>query len=108
MTTKQRPTLRTERLVLRPFTLEDAPAVQWIATHQADFDEERVVHFAIDDGQFTGAIGLVFKGDRRVLQKIGMTYEGTLRQHLRKWDEYLDLACYGALREEWKRTLSMI
>ena len=182
--TKQRPTLRTERLVLRPFTLDDAPAVQqlagayevalntlliphpypegaaeqWIATHQADFDEDRIMHFAIDDGQLAGAIGLVFKGDGiaeigywlgvpfwrrgyaseagrevmrygfeelglhrifamyftrnpasgRVLQKIGMTYEGTLRQHLKKWDEYLDLACYGALREEWKRTLSMI
>jgi hypothetical protein len=32
-----------------------------------------------------------------------MKYEGTLRQHLKKWDEYVDLAFYGALRGEWGR-----
>lgn len=37
----------------------------------------------------------------RVLQKAGMTYEGTLRRHLVKWDERIDLAFYGLLREEW-------
>ena len=36
----------------------------------------------------------------RVLQKIGMRHEGTLRQHLKKWDEYVDLECYGILRSE--------
>lgn len=173
---KERPTLRTEHLVLRPFTLDDAPAVQqlagayeiaintlmiphpypdgmaeqWIATHQADCDEERSETFAIDDGQLAGAVGLIFKGDGiaeigywigkpfwgrgyaseaarevvrygfeernlqrvfamhftrnpasgRVLQNVGMTYEGTLRRHLKKWDEYVDVACYGILREE--------
>lgn len=178
--TGERPILRTERLVLRPFTPADAPAVerlagayeialntlliphpypagaaaQWIASHDADWDEDRLIHFAIDDGQLAGAMGLVLKGDAiaeigywigvpfwgrgyaseagrevmrygfeelqlhrifaghfarnpasgRVLQKIGMLYEGTLRQHLKKWDEYLDIAHYGALRAEWRRT----
>lgn len=37
----------------------------------------------------------------RVLQKIGMQYEGTLRQHVCKWGEYLDVVCYGVLREDW-------
>jgi len=37
----------------------------------------------------------------RVLQKVGMKYEGTLRHHVMKWDEYVDLAFYGILREEW-------
>ena len=37
----------------------------------------------------------------RVLQKIGMRHEGTLRQHLKKWDEYVDLECYGILRAEF-------
>ena len=37
----------------------------------------------------------------RVLQKIGMRHEGTLRQHLKKWDEYVDLECYGILRSDF-------
>ena len=171
------PTLRTQRLVLRPFTLDDAPAVQqlasayevalntlmiphpyppgaaewWIGTHRADFDEDRMIHFAIDDGQVAGAMALVNKGDAiaeigywigvpfwgrgyaseaaravvrygfeerglhrvfaqhftrnpasgRVLQNAGMIYEGTLRQAIKKWDEYVDVACYGILRADF-------
>ena len=37
----------------------------------------------------------------RVLQKLGMTHEGVLRAHIRKWDEHLDCVQYGILREEW-------
>lgn len=172
-----RPTLHTERLTLRPFTLADAPDVQrlcgayevalgtlmiphpypegaaeeWIGRHQEDFDQNRIVHFAIDDRQLAGAIGLVMKDEGiaeigywigvpfwgrgyateaaravtryafeerglvrvfamhfgrnpasgRVLQKSGMKLEGTLRRHLKKWDEYVDLVCYGILREEY-------
>jgi len=172
-----RPTLHTERLTLRPFTADDAPDIQrlcgayevayntlmiphpypegaaaeWIAKHQEDFDQNRIVHFALDDGQIAGAMGLVMKDEGiaeigywvgvpfwgrgyateaahavmrygfeerglqrifamhygrnpasgRVLQKIGMKCEGTLRRHLKKWDEYVDLVCYGMLREEW-------
>jgi RimJ/RimL family protein N-acetyltransferase len=171
---KQRPTLRTERLVLRPFTLGDAPETQrlagayevalntamiphpypegaaagWIATHQGDFEAGRGVTFAIDDGQLVGAVGLVDKGDAiaeigywigvpywgrgyaseaaravvrygleelglerifamhftrnpasgKVLVNAGMTYEGTMRRAVKKWDEYVDVACYGIVR----------
>ncbi len=38
----------------------------------------------------------------RVLQKIGMRHEGTLRQHLKKWDEYVDLEYYGILRSDFE------
>jgi RimJ/RimL family protein N-acetyltransferase len=176
-----RPTLLTERLTLRPFTQDDAPAVQllcgayevalntlmiphpypdgaavgWIAKHDDDFEQNRIIHFAIDDGQLphnlVGAMGLVMEDEGvaeigywigvpfwgrgyateaaravvrygfeeralerifamhygrnpasgRVLQKAGMVYEGTLRRHRKKWDEYVDLVCYGLLREEW-------
>lgn len=174
---KQQPTLRTKRLVLRPFTLDEAPVVQqlageyevalntlmvphpypdgaaeqWIASLPEDFELDRSHVFAVDDGQLTGAAGLMFRGDAiaeigywigkpfwgrgyaseaarelvrygfescglhrifamhfsrnpasgRVLRNAGMTYEGKLRQHLKKWDEYLDIEAYGILRDEF-------
>ena len=38
----------------------------------------------------------------RVLQKIGMKYEGQLRQHILKSDHFEDIFCYGILRSEFK------
>ncbi len=38
----------------------------------------------------------------RVLQKLGMTYEGTERQHILKWGTFEDLAGYGILRAEFE------
>ena len=170
-------TLRTARLTIRPFTLDDASAVQrlcgayevalntlliphpypdgaaeqWISRHAEDYAQNRIHNFALDDGQLAGAMGLVMKGDAiaeigywigvpfwgrgyateaarevlrygfddcslhrifagyftrnpasgRVMQKIGMTYEGTLRHHAFKWGQYLDVAFYGMLRDEF-------
>ncbi|KAA3660069.1 MAG: N-acetyltransferase [Chloroflexi bacterium] len=37
----------------------------------------------------------------RVMQKIGMTYEGTLRQHMRKWEQFEDMRVYSILQEEF-------
>lgn len=85
---KTRPTLETDRLVLRPFTVADASDVQrlagdravadttlniphpyedgaaeeWIGKHQAIFDEGKGAHFAItikSDGILVGAISLM-------------------------------------------------
>jgi len=39
---------------------------------------------------------------QRVLEKIGMKYEGRSRQHIKKWGEYKDLENYGLLADEWK------
>jgi [ribosomal protein S5]-alanine N-acetyltransferase len=39
----------------------------------------------------------------RVLEKVGMQREGTLRRHQMKWGEPLDIAFYGLLREEWEK-----
>ena len=38
----------------------------------------------------------------RVMQKIGMRYEGCLRQHLLKWGKFEDLVQYGILKSEWQ------
>jgi len=37
-----------------------------------------------------------------VLKKLGMRYEGCQREHLRKWDQYVDSELYGMLRQEWQ------
>lgn len=42
----------------------------------------------------------------RVMQKIGMTYEGTMRQHYVRFGEVQDVLFYGILREEWKASHS--
>jgi [ribosomal protein S5]-alanine N-acetyltransferase len=84
----QRPTLTTPRLVLRPFSLEDAPRVQllagvrevaentmaiphpypdgaaeaWIGSHQEAFEKGESLTFAVclrDGGDLTGAVGLM-------------------------------------------------
>jgi RimJ/RimL family protein N-acetyltransferase len=39
----------------------------------------------------------------RVMQKLGMTAEGTLREHIFKNGEYLDVAVYSVLQKEWQR-----
>lgn len=174
------PTLETPRLVLRAFTLADAPAVQilaadrdiasttlniphpypeglaesWISTHGPAFESGRFVSFAITrrtDGILLGAMGLHpvpphqraelgywigkpywgqgyaseaghavvrygFTGlglnriyayhmtrnpaSGRVMQKIGMTHEGHLRQHDEKWGVFEDVELYGILRSD--------
>jgi len=38
----------------------------------------------------------------RVMKKLGMTYEGTWRQHVLKWGTFEDLCSYGILREEFE------
>jgi len=175
------PTLRTKRLILRPFrsldaadiqrlagereisstTLhiphpyEDGVAEQWLATHEKSFAEGLQAVFAIAQAQdnfLAGAIGLSLNRSHRhaemgfwvgkpfwgrgycteaareilrygfeeldlhrihahyftrnpasgrVMEKIGMKYEGCLRQHLVKWDQFEDIRMYGILKNEF-------
>jgi RimJ/RimL family protein N-acetyltransferase len=175
------PGLRTARLILRPFTLDDAPVVRelagaweiaettatiphpyeegmaeaWISTHQAAFDHGEAVTFAVvrrTDDLLVGAIGLVINkvyhlaelgywigkpywnhgygteaaqevvryafqvlglnrvqahhmtknsASGRVMQKIGMTYEGTSKQSILRWGQFEDAANYAILRDEY-------
>jgi len=38
----------------------------------------------------------------RVLRKLGMRYEGCQREHLLKWERFVDSELYGLLRREWQ------
>jgi ribosomal-protein-alanine N-acetyltransferase len=38
----------------------------------------------------------------KILKKLGMRYEGCQREHLRKWDQFIDSELYGILRREWQ------
>jgi RimJ/RimL family protein N-acetyltransferase len=38
----------------------------------------------------------------RVMEKAGMSYEGLLRQHVKKWDVFEDLKTYSILRSEFE------
>lgn len=178
----QQPSLETVRLVLRPFTLADAPTVhhlagavdvadttlniphpypdgaaeQWIATHPDNFNSGRAVTFAIvlretvhvcgaislgrtpahmhaelgywlglpywNHGYATEAAAALFTygftalslhriyarhftrnpASGRVMQKLGMTFEGIQREHVRKGERFEDVANYGILSREWQ------
>jgi RimJ/RimL family protein N-acetyltransferase len=37
----------------------------------------------------------------RVLEKVGMRHEGRFRQHVRKWDRFIDVENYGVLAQEF-------
>ena len=175
------PTLHTVRLVLRAFTLGDAPEVrrlagewevartllsvphpygeglaeEWISGHPSELERNEGVHFAVvlrEREEICGACGLIINSrdanaelgywigvpywgrgyateaarevlrygfeDLRlhrvyaahfgnnpasgtVLTKIGMSYEGTRREHHRKYGDYEDRVEYGLLAREW-------
>jgi [ribosomal protein S5]-alanine N-acetyltransferase len=37
----------------------------------------------------------------RVLRKLGMRYEGCQREHVKKWEQFIDSKLYGMLRQDW-------
>jgi [ribosomal protein S5]-alanine N-acetyltransferase len=38
----------------------------------------------------------------RVMRKLGMRHEGTLREHVWRWDRFESLECYAILEDEWR------
>ncbi|MBW5412564.1 GNAT family N-acetyltransferase [Pseudomonas sp. MAG002Y] len=51
--------------------------------------------------------GECFKRNRasiRVLEKLGMSYEGCRREDMHKAEQFEDVMMYGLLRKEWKQT----
>lgn len=40
-------------------------------------------------------------GSWRIMEKVGMKYEGTLKQHVARFGQYYDLSYYGLLKVEF-------
>jgi ribosomal-protein-alanine N-acetyltransferase len=175
------PMIETERLLLRPFNLDDAPRVkelageweiaettatiphtyengvaeEWIETHAETFEKDQGVTFAIvlkKNGILIGAIDILVRmihewaelaywigkpywnqgycteaakevlrygfdqlgvnriyarhmtknpASGRVLQKIGMTREGILRQALKRFGKFEDAVLYSILQDDF-------
>ena len=63
-----------------------------------------VLKYAFEDLKLNRVHARHFKNNPasgRVVQKVGMKYEGCLRQHFKKWGNYQDAETYGILREEF-------
>jgi [ribosomal protein S5]-alanine N-acetyltransferase len=175
------PILATKRLILRPFSIDDALIVKllagdreiaattltiphpyddgiaeaWIATHRENFESNLCITWAVTSrrtGHLLGAISLMMRAHHnaaevgywigkkywgkgycteaagkileygflvqklnriyatcfeknpasgRVLEKIGMSGEGCLRHHVKKWGVYENLLFFGILNQEY-------
>jgi len=125
--------LRTERLLLRPFRLDDVNDVvayandqQWsrylvrIPYPYSRRDGEQfvgltteVARAVVDHGfERLGLETITARADarntasRRLMEKLGMTREGVLRSRFverGEGGERVDQVCYSLLREEWER-----
>lgn len=65
----------------------------------------RVVRYAFEDLWLHRVYAAHFgrnPASGRVLEKVGMTCEGTRREHHRKWGGYEDRVEYGLLAREWR------
>ena len=64
-----------------------------------------VIRYGFEELKLHRIFAICFAGNQaslRILEKLGMTYEGRSRQHIKKWKEYRDVENYGMLAEEWK------
>lgn len=43
------------------------------------------------------------EASKKVMEKIGMEYEGTMHHEILKENKYLDMSYYGIIKEEWER-----
>jgi len=65
----------------------------------------RVVQFAFEDLQVNRLQAACFSwnvASARVMQKVGMTHEGQMRQHVLKWGKFEDLDYYGLVHDQWQ------
>jgi RimJ/RimL family protein N-acetyltransferase len=64
-----------------------------------------MIRYGFEDLGLNRIFANVYSGNaasQRVLEKLGMKYEGRFRQHVKKWGEFRDTENYGLLADEWK------
>jgi RimJ/RimL family protein N-acetyltransferase len=64
-----------------------------------------MIRYGFEDLGLNRIFANVYSGNaasQRVLEKLGMKYEGRFRKHVKKWGEYRDTENYGLLADEWK------
>ena len=83
--------IETKRLLLRKLLASDAERIEKLA---GDYD---VAKTTLNIPHPYPA------GSWRVMEKAGLTYEGTLRQHVARLGEFHDLVYYGLLKEEYEK-----
>jgi RimJ/RimL family protein N-acetyltransferase len=66
---------------------------------------QAVVAFGFETLRLRRIFAHFFAGNtasQRVLEKIGMKHEGRFRQHVQKWDRFIDIENYGVLAEDFR------
>ncbi len=94
---------------IHPNTLSSAEIGYWLGVsywNQGYMSEavRRLLQFGFEHLRLHRIIARHFTinpASGRVMVKAGMIYEGTMRQHVRKGDQFYDLACYGILQSEF-------
>lgn len=65
----------------------------------------RILHFGFDELDLNRINASYFTNNpasARVMQKTGMTFEGIMRQHIYKWNQFIDLGFYSILKSEFE------
>jgi len=65
-----------------------------------------MLRYGFEDRQLHRIFASHFKhnpASGRILVKLGMRHEGCQREHLRKWDQFVDSQLYGILRGDWQQ-----
>ncbi len=62
-----------------------------------------MVCYGFEELSLHGVFASHFRGKQasaRVLKRLGMHFEGSQREHIRKWNQFVDLELYGMLRQD--------
>ncbi len=70
----------------------------------------RVIQFGFEELDLNRIQATYFtynQASRRVMEKAGMIYEGTLRNYVLKWGDFMDMGMCSILRSEWEQSKNL-